>query len=132
MKEQFADYETSKMLKELGMEEVCFASIDSESIIHPLQIDDYQELLFEQEISAYNDKPCVPSPLWQQVKQWLWDKHKIILEVDEVENGKIYCSVSKLNESYLFETEVSFSPITAEIEGIKAAVKYLHPHPKQQ
>lgn len=126
MKEQFVDFETAKMLKELGFNEACEYMYDGFILIRSEKLPARYETNFNSELSKHRFAKYISAPLWQQVEQWLWEEHNIILEIDEVDNGRIFCSVSKLGENYLFETEANDSPITAKTEGIKAAVKHLH------
>lgn len=72
-------------------------------------------------------------PIWQQVKRWLWERHKISIEVERVNNQgqndmfkcRIYCWSAK-GEAGLIAYIHFDSPIEAEIEGIKKAVEHLH------
>lgn len=127
MKENFCDYETSKMLKELGYNEVCLAWFTDRA-------DDktqLQQMSFE--MSAYYsedeiknsevDEEVYCAPLWQQAKQWLWEKHKMAI-YPEILSGYYY-KIFKRGEIPIGGLTKYDSPIEAEIEGIKAAVKYL-------
>lgn len=127
MKEQFVPYETSKMLKELGFDEPCFGLYG----IHG-------EFRYSHEaVQLYRPKNsdltiCTTAPLWQQVKQWLFDRQsKVRIDVARSQ-GEYFVGVFK-EGLHLFSIDAQFnSPITAEIEGIKKAVEYLHEKIKPQ
>lgn len=88
--------------------------------------------------NGYADDPSdVPEPTkeyieptYWEVKQWLYDKHKIYFKVSSHE-GVIYfkCSIHA-NSTILYRSAIinpiTNSPITAEVEGIKKAVECLH------
>lgn len=114
MKDQFVDYETAKMLKELGFDEKCFAWY----II--------QEKTIVIEKCETNTIGVLKSPLWQQVEQWLWEAHKIRFIIEGCSCFCLYVCDSEQREIYSDRSEKFLSPITAKNEGIKAAVKYLH------
>lgn len=146
MKDQRADYKTSKMLKELGFDEECFGFF-----VKPFRNDDRIDFLYnytkqgilfkhnsDSETKNWNDPNCKCSaPLWQQVKQWLWEKHDIFIEVvdvstqdESIHSDKMIGIIEfeyavKIKEEYI-EVNQTDSPITAEIEGIKKAVQYLY------
>lgn len=118
MKEQFATHEVSKQLKGLDFDEEC------------LQVYD-----------ARMDRIILRSPLWSQVKQWLFNKHQIYISAVGMDLSKTtettggwYCELHQLGgikrETYLFDgikvCGYFDSPVTAEIEGIKKAVEYLY------
>lgn len=88
MKDQFATYEVSKQLKELGYDEKCFghwttggASVRTEKTL-------FVEI-FKNGITRSESNLTI-SPLWQQVEQWLWEKYKIWIEVNKDTNGEEY------------------------------------------
>lgn len=61
---------------------------------------------------------------WFEIEQWLWDKHKVYFKLITGFFGFQY--TSHINENDFVKSTISNSPITAKIEAIKAAVKYLH------
>ena len=123
MEKQFADYETSRMLKELGFNEECFGYWTAGgSSVH---IKENSYINFERHSNSELHVPA--SPLWQQVEEWLFDKHKIridILSHGDVPNCDFICSVL-LNESVLVQS-VFEHPIKARMDGIRQSVEYLH------
>ena len=126
MKDQFADYKTSTMLKELGFNEICFSLVDENDGIYPLSIRDHANLKFQQDISFQGKSRCVPSPLWHQAKQALWTEFNLSLTVRMV--GKKYTyEIFNIAKNSFVEYGVKYdSPIEAEIDGIKSAVEYLY------
>lgn len=125
MKEQlFADYETSKMVRDLGFKETCFKMYH-----HGEFLDSYSDTL----IDGFKDtQPTFRCPLWSQIKQWLWEKqHRVRIAVMR-ESGTYFVAVFK-EGMHLCSIDTSFdSPITAETEGIKKAVEYLYTKFKSQ
>lgn len=133
MKDNFADYETSKMLKELGFDEPCLGHYWTDH--REVEVRLYRE---HEGIQQSNSKiennfpPTFTAPLWQEVEKWLWDKHKIVIQVTDISSR-----IDGYNE-YEFETTIIdehgfidymaslTSPIDAKINGIKNAVKHLH------
>jgi len=75
---------------------------------------------------------------WHSIEEWLWEKHKTCVSTARykskpVSYGFIVFRVSGYSEKPICEDDGHlkvFSPITAKIEGIKAAVKYLYETPK--
>ena len=130
MKKNFTDYETAKRLKELGMDEKCFDWYYAKVLTNTPQGDCY--IKSQKELDILTEKfPAERylAPLWQQVKAWLWEEHKIWLDVTDTglakEGEKIYsCFVTRHKDDGRNQYYYA-SPITAEIEGIKQAVKYL-------
>lgn len=128
MKENFCDYETSKMLKELGFDEGCsnaYLPYDQAKTLN-----NYLPKNWNGDQADYIDpRKCpISAPLWQQAKQWLWDQHKIWVETENDYDIKFHFFVymGKGKGLGIHNDEVCFdSPILAETEGIKAAVKYL-------
>lgn len=119
MKEQFVPYETAKMLKELGMIlplNETFASWGEPENGGGLYTGSF-------------DTTALRAPLWQQVKQWLWEKHQIFIRITQGMGGTRFICVACKSSSgleQLTEDIGIYNPITAEIEGIKKAVEYLH------
>src|SRR3990167_9921599 len=113
MKNLFVDYETSKMLRELGFKENCLRWFHNE---YHEATSDYIFLQYEQ------DEHFCYAPIWQQAKEWLWEKHKI--RIDVLSHGVFpdcdFLSTILLKEETLVQT-VFQTPIEAEIEGIKMA-----------
>lgn len=130
MDKDFTDYETSKMLKELQL--TMFAT-------HLWNGDDNPPTLISMN-HKQSDKYIVKRNWysafrWQEIKEWLWEKHKIGLFVfgDKELTGSYYnCEGSfHASDSRIFKTKNFESPIKAEIEGIKSTIKHLHSPEKQ-
>lgn len=133
MKELFLDYQHSKMLKELEFNEPCLKIYCAYSTTGDNEIKLWKsETIFEKDSSKNsrlsNENSCT-APIYQQVKQFLWEKYEISIEVERVSIStvlfkvRVYQFVNGDNEliQYLhFE-----SPIEAEIEGIKTAISHL-------
>lgn len=108
MKDQFVDYATAKMLKEIEMNEKWSFGY-------------YQHggELIQKQTNNGQQQATYEAYLWQQVEQWLWEKHNIMIQIKE--DGEEFYSYGWGSGG----SNVS-SPITAKIEGIKQAVKHLH------
>ena len=66
--------------------------------------------------------------LHQTIEEWLWEKYKIIVETEHSHGFRFFVYMIQLERFCslgLDDDDVQFEgPITARIEGIKAAVKY--------
>lgn len=130
MKEQFVPYETARMLKGLGFDK-------NTNAYYPIIEREKGRLVIHAQYFDYNDKTCFSrtydhrcsAPLWQQVKQWLWEKEKIwVYRMRGDKKNEFTYRIIK-DETVLFELNSGIyysSPITAETEGIKKAIEYLH------
>lgn len=119
MKEQFATYEASKMLKKLGYDEKCLCGYDKLKMLCTMTCEVF---IWTNYNSSEN---YCSAPLWQQVENWLWNEHKIWVHVFmELTIHYKYCLSENLIDK--FHSENFNSPITAKIEGIIKAIKYLH------
>lgn len=122
---QFVDYETAKMLKELGFNELTISFYFNNG-------DDGFVEGYVPDSPVCNSKLYNPSqqdisrPLWQQAEEWLWEKHEIVIRV--IYDSIIFHSIiGRKNFSVIDTLKIDFdSPITAKIEGIKQAIKYIH------
>jgi len=126
LQENLYDFETSKLLKELGFDEECrdYYSADE---------DDCGTMPNLEGVNWNQNVNFISAPTWWQVKQWLWEKHKINIEITFAKSSSkmrdyrkfvwfIYVDGFWKNE---FSDKQEFdSPVTAEIEGIKQAVEY--------
>jgi hypothetical protein len=147
----FADYEHSLMLKELGFREPCVSFYDRQEVVHPniqevgtlismkftiSESQEEKERLKDYDEDDYVFIDFIPSddmkdvlrPTWQQVKQWLWEKHNIYIEIGETIREKFHYHIYKKRETdrNTIWTDAMFtSPVTAEINGIKKAIEHL-------
>ena len=84
MENQFVSYEIALVLKKLGFNESCFGEY-----VRPENPE--LEIYQDNDYDTYYDKPksiCL-APLWQQVIDWLKEKHGIFVFIDM---GKYYDS----------------------------------------
>lgn len=123
MKDQFADYETAKMLKELG-----YPKSQDGKHFGWYRVD--KNILVDRDIpsrmqSHFN---TILAPLWKQVKEWLWEqKHRPSIMVYRFGTYYFYYIEFAVTKEKLPNSKEKFnSPIEAEIEGIKRAVEYLY------
>lgn len=125
-KERFlADFDSAKMLKGLGFDELCMAFYEDDGEFK------YNNgtTSFENNYLAKNksDLEYYTAPLWPQIKSWLWEKYCIeIYPSGRFESGQYRFRVYE-KDTFLFEGESKFSSlIVAEIEGIKSTVRWLY------
>jgi hypothetical protein len=125
MKEElFTDHKTSGMIKQFGIVPYpCFGA-------HT----EYGLLLNHELIDKINaDEKCkeiINAPLWDQVEHWLWKDNSIRIEVKHT-SGLFQAFVygrykTRSPKKFILKTRHFDSPLTAQAEGIKQAVKYLH------
>ena len=81
MNEQFCNYEISKKLKDLGFNEECLAVFYQEKFMNG-HVEPYVWNLINsiKTNSDCNSVDIVTAPLWQQVIDWLREKHNISVE----------------------------------------------------
>lgn len=139
MTDQFIPYEMAKMLKELKSNIKCYCSyIDSpDSGGHPTQtLVSNKNLDFLSDPDSIGVLDLVQAPLWQQIEQWLWDKHKLVICVDITNAHDRSCvyvvrsgETSGIILPEIVESSKSFkrfpSPITSKQEAIKDTIQYL-------
>lgn len=77
MKKLFVPYELAVLAKEKGFDDLCFALIDKKNRLHILDASDESELESDMEVAKYNNVPCVPAPLYQQIEKWFMDNHDL-------------------------------------------------------
>lgn len=106
--EQFADHPTSQMVKELGFNERCY---------------------------EYGSEGLFGYPSWWQIKQFLWEKYKFTVCVDINRDKECHCCVRDYNMEIIIPSDILSenwkpkffdSPIEAERDAIRKAVKHLH------
>ena len=113
----FTDYETAKKLKELGFKDVCYGFFAHHK-------DGYYILDL---IKSKNEGGVVSSPMWQQVKEWLWNNNKIMITCEICLGGIQFFVWKEQIGLGLHDDDVYFdSPIKAETQGIKMAVEHLY------
>jgi hypothetical protein len=134
MKEQIADQETSRMLKELLFDAPCIFMYNGgfNGKEFPLDLIDLEGVDFNKPLEkddTYSNWAThqISAPYWQQVKEWLWEKHGVAFECSyEKEMKKIVCGGWKNNnELTTFKTQ-SKSPIESETKAIQQTIEYLH------
>lgn len=82
MKRQFVTYDIALKLKELGFNEECIGFYYLyESKEHFLISTVYNTN------SSWEDKISMSAPLWQQVVDWLREKHDIVIDIARIHNN---------------------------------------------
>lgn len=125
MKEDFCDYNTSRMVKELGFKEECIAYYWANKDTFHWTIPPYRN---------HNELPTrISVPSWQQIEKWLWEEHKLVLShtlgnVKEEHSYVVYILHNKDGIYYksIATSESCTSPIMAKIQSIIKAVEHLH------
>lgn len=114
MKEQFVTYEIALALKELGFDEPCLTTFDEDGRLQSIYnidesstydeefMDDTPDKLYCSKRSVYSDYAI--APLWQQVEDWLREKHSLFIEIELTDNTcekhYQYCVVDSKNREY--------------------------------
>lgn len=75
MKNQFVTYEIAQRLKELGFNEPCLKWYSSNGKLH----NNVGDILSENQNTLYG---CCAAPLWQQIIDWLYYPHNIVIGYD--------------------------------------------------
>lgn len=70
MKDLFTKYELAKLLKEKGFKETCFGLYDNIKALHTNE----KYVFVEDELN-------IVAPLYQQVTDWLSEKHQIFIDI---------------------------------------------------
>lgn len=122
MKNKFADHKTSAMLREMGFDELCMGGYEDETL--------KASMIRTIKNSDYENREVLCAPLWQETKDWLWEKHEIwIYPIRWIsEKGEFdYRLMEKKEWILTLKPFNSFdSPVIAEVEAIKRVVEYLH------
>jgi len=122
----FADRETSVLLKKLGFHEECLmcyfdgAKKPNEAFERMDSLTDYND--------TENPEGYYSAPLWYQIKNWLWEKHQVYFQPYYAWKGCFGCRILKSKTGGLPNglTTPIYSPVEAEIEALKVAVKDIH------
>lgn len=120
----FADKEISAILRELNFNEECIGFYNpshqlNNHVLFPLEGGNFDN---------WNKEPnLISAPTYQQIEQWLWEKHRIYLRLHESGNMFVY-SIEDFEKVLIAFKPNDFveTPTTAKIEGIKKAIKHLH------
>lgn len=123
MKNLFVSIAIAQHIKDLGFDEPCFAWTtpgESDFIISPCE--------------KYGDRKdkMLQIPTYQQVKQWLWEKHKICFETPLVNFTEFGCGIYQWtdNGGGYYKKIHSLRPnsnfIESENEGVEKAVDHLY------
>lgn len=143
MKDQFVPYEIAKMLKELGFDEECISYYwESDAVSFHMDAPECVVPISNSKLQTLHKRiENCSRPSYCEVKQWLWNKHKIWVKPwrpyageDQINGKYVYscidCTITDGGGTGICDAildEVDFdSPITAEIEGIKSAVQHLY------
>ena len=123
MKEQFCDYETSKMLKELGFDEPCFGvySVSGE-FNYPHEV----HQLYRPKNTQLGLYPT--APLFQQVKQWIYETHQAYIQLDFDKDGYYIASLVSEdgNWNFVLDNSKIHDYVEAENHAIQKSVEWLH------
>jgi hypothetical protein len=86
MKEQFVTYEIAKRLKELGFNEPCLATYNERRDEVEFQMFTSYNMAGQNNaqppkgfLNSVVHKKIICAPLWQQVEEWLREKHRIVV-----------------------------------------------------
>ena len=139
MKKKFAPYDISLTLKQKGFNEPCFGTygFNGEFSNELFLIDDIRNMFGEQldakDIRNGINGDDVTAPLWDDVIEWLEEKHKIFFStnVDQTMEPKFCYSISQYTEpsqheaiwiTHVFNSDLFYTRKEARYEGIKHAL----------
>ena len=110
MKKQFVTYEIALKLKELGFDEECLAWFDENKEIQ-IAPDVYKKWtskpLTNLNIIKVFNIDCITAPLYQQVTDWIREKHNIHIEIELTDNTmQFYYQYCTYN--YIWEYDKTF------------------------
>src|SRR5690349_4175272 len=103
MKENFCDYETSKMLKELGYQQ-------EESFMDWIKYKNFNEAPDLSNDYIDSQVESISAPLWQEAKQWLWGKHKMWIKIEDGYSAELW--IEKAMNEYMLDVSGN-TPIQA-------------------
>lgn len=128
MKDQFLPYESCRMLKELGFNEECFVFYNGSEggLVYPVSA--------KREHMNEEWERTFIAPLYQQVKQWLWEKHQMHIKHEMVSDDcfEYYIRIKMSQLVKYSDSRAYKSPVIAEREGIKAAIEYIYENTKSK
>lgn len=130
MVKQFADYETSLKLKELGFDELCFGYFCSDNHYEFRSCKIGEERNWNRDDEFCKD---VSSPLWQQVEDFLGEKFNIFIEVARGSSKNFQVSIFEVEETenhfeynMIERFEFASNPSNANKEGMRRTIIRLH------
>ena len=115
MQEQFVPYEITQILIEKGFKEQCLAYYQNQTLII--------NALSNYELDKY--KLGIPAPLWQQVIDWLREKHSLDIMTRQLQlDGRAYYKITKIETEDKIKGYSNFckSPYEAREKAIKQAL----------
>lgn len=116
MKELFIPYEQALNLKELGFDEPCFATYNSDKKVNRNPSHNMEDLPIEGQPYYWNNskiyKSCITAPLYQQAFRWLWNK-----------TGKYIIPIQKDDKEWLAIGIVYKTYEEAELECLKKLIE---------
>jgi hypothetical protein len=133
MKDQIVDFETSKMLKELGVNIPFLYWWNPNGVLIEKFLDvdavvGVDDLLLNHNLICEHYK----APLWSQIEEWIFDNYRIHLSINRWITGTFDYMVYE-NERCITiwdldrQATLYFkTPIDARVAGIKNVVEFLH------
>lgn len=112
----FTDFETSKLLTELAFDK-------SDSCNYYSEDGQWMKLKGTPPFEYFTEKE-VYAVFLLDVREWLWEKHRIFLEVTHHAGDDFKCA---MYEDEILLSQTAYSSIAlAEAGGVKFAVEYVH------
>jgi hypothetical protein len=115
---EYADFETSKMLKDLFFNEQCQWVYDLAKMPEFMGHND-----IDCKNTFYPNSEVCTRPTWFQIEYFLWNTHKIFIHVRQKTKEDFICTIYE-DEAFLVES-LFHCPVTARIDGLALAVDYL-------
>ena len=137
MEKEFISYEEALALKELGFDEQCFATYNSDKKVNRNPSHNMEDLPIEGQPYYWNNskiyKSCITTPLYQQAFRWFRDKYGIDSYVEKMIGGgsgisEVYIGViQKLSlntDDFSWETPSVYDTYEeAELECLKKLIE---------
>lgn len=117
-REQFLDYDHSKMIKDLGFDEKCMAHYENKKL---------NIICLDNKNSYYKPNTIITAPSWYQVEEFFWKKYKAYIMINVGEKDYVASLVSEDgNWDFILFNDKIDSPVIAKNEGIKKSIEWLY------
>ena len=118
IEKEFIPYEQALNLKELGFDEPCFATYNSDKKVNRNPSHNMEDLPIEGQPYYWNNskiyKSCITAPLYQQAFKWLWNK-----------TGKYIIPIQKDDKEWLAIGIIYKTYEEAELECLKKLIEII-------
>ena len=116
--EDYVSFETAKLLKEKGFDDVCHAFYDKDGIFINLL-----QFIGNSNLKGVNDEKITFAPTLQMAMKWLRKEHFLFIDIDPLTGYKWSWSIWLMNDPTQKMGE-SLQIISNYNEACEAAIKY--------